>query len=451
MNSPVTNRRARRLLWSAALGAVLLPAMQVWAQPANRPLLTNQSGAKPNLMVALDNSGSMAFTYHESYNITDDNERVYCPSPYSRSSSTNSTTFNNGIGQDANVSAGPVYTCYQRVRISGNWVTQPRTDVAIEVRNWSAQRSADVNPVYYNPRVRYVPRVDGSGAALVPTDNVVWVSNQNSTSFRYTVLQRNLPPNDFRVYHSMYASDGVTRNFQGVVNTLAPTGFTNRYDLDYDTLRIPQHIPYTAATTLTPAFTYAYCSAIVTNGSGMDTGCSARTRVDVRYGDTATYTIPTPNNRSDCTNSVCTNAQEVANILNWYRYYSTRHLATNTAIGLALADTNASGQPNTPAKFDNELRVGYMQTNQNYAGPLTLPPGAGCPGDTVAGREAAQPRLGRQHRPVLLAQRHAAPGGNATAPRGGEGRELLQHGTRRHGKPLANVPGGVQRSRWRFE
>ena len=57
-----------------AIGAVLLPAMQVWAQPANRPLLTNQSGAKPNLMVTLDNSGSMAFTYHESYNITSDTE-----------------------------------------------------------------------------------------------------------------------------------------------------------------------------------------------------------------------------------------------------------------------------------------------------------------------------------------------------------------------------------------
>lgn len=386
MNSPVTNRRARRLLWSAALGAVLLPAMQVWAQPANRPLLTNQSGAKPNLMVTLDNSGSMAFTYHESYNITSDTEyqRRYCPAPYSRSSSGTLSTFNAGIGQEANYSAGPpaTYTCYQRISSSN---VQARTAVSLpytpdqSVWNWSGQRSADLNPVYYNPRVRYLPRVDGSGAALVPTDNVVWVSNQNSTSFRYTVLQRNLPPNDFRVYHSMYASDGVTRNFQGVVNTLAPTGFTSRYDLDYTTLRIPQHIPYTAATTLTPAFTYAYCSAIVTDGSGMDTGCSARTRVDVRYGDTATYTIPTPNNRSDCTNSVCTNAQEVANILNWYRYYSTRHLATNTAIGLALADTNASGQPNTPAKFDNELRVGYMQTNQNYAGPLTLPPGAGAP------------------------------------------------------------------------
>ncbi len=414
MNSPVTCRLVRRLLWSAALGALLLPAAQVWAQPANRPLLTNQSGAKPNLMVALDNSGSMAFTYHESYNVTDSNEyqRRYCPTPYSRSSSTTSTTFNAGIGQEANTTLGPpiVYTCYERLRISGTWVTQPRTAVAVpyspdqSILNWSAQRSAEVNPIYYNPRVRYLPRVDGSGAIVNPRDpllpatvpaserglnyNVVWVSNQNSVDFRYTVYQRNVAPSDYRIYHSMYADNAAapptgsaaTRNDQGHVNTLAPSGFTSRYNLQY-TLKIPQHIAYTAAPTAGPAttFSYAYCSNVVTNGLGQETGCGARTQVNVRLGDTATYTIPTPNNRTDCTANVCNNAQEVANILNWYRWYSTRQLATSTAIGLALADTDATGALNIPSKFDNELRIGYLPINQRYDGPLTLPPGSGAP------------------------------------------------------------------------
>ncbi len=414
MNSPVTSHLVRRLLWSATLGALLLPAAQVWAQPANRPLLTNQSGAKPNLMVALDNSGSMAFTYHESYNVTDSNEyqRRYCPTPYSRSSSTNATTFNAGIGQEANTTLGPpaVYTCYERLRISGSWVTQPRTAVAVpyspdqSVLNWSAQRSAEVNPIYYNPRVRYLPRVDGSGAIVSPRDpllpatvpasergltyNVVWVSNQNSVDFRYTVYQRNVAPSDYRIYHSMYADNAAapptgsaaTRNDQGHVNTLAPSGFTSRYNLQY-TLKIPQHIAYTAAPTAGPAttFSYAYCSNVVTNGLGQETGCGARTQVNVRLGDTATYTIPTPNNRTDCTANVCNNAQEVANILNWYRWYSTRQLATSTAIGLALADTDATGALNIPSKFDNELRIGYLPINQRYDGPLTLPPGSGAP------------------------------------------------------------------------
>lgn len=323
MNSVATIRFASRLFLSAALGATLLSAPQLWAQPANRPLLTNQSGAKPNLMVALDNSGSMAFTYHESYNVTSDTE------------------------------------------------TFARQD-------WSAQRSADVNPIYYNPRVRYLPRVNGSGVAQAIPNGAVWVSNQNSANFRYVLYQRNVAPNDFRVYHSMYADDGITRTFQGFLNDFAPGGFTSRYDLGY-ALRIPQHTTYTAASLTTPRFSYAYCSNIVTNASGQEIGCSASTRVNVRYGDNVTYTIPTPNKRTDCTANVCTNTQEVANILNWYSWYSNRQLATSTAIGLALADIDANGQPNSPSKFDNELRIGYMPINQRYNSPLLTPPGAGSP------------------------------------------------------------------------
>lgn len=415
MNSPVTTQIARRLLCSVALGAVLLPAMQAWAQPSNRPLLTNQSGAKPNLMVALDNSGSMAFTYHETYNVTDDFENVprrVCPGPFSNVNSATLATFNTGVGGEAIYNAGTAtYTCYERRRVGGNWVALVRTDVsvlaapAVTYFNRSAQRSSDVNPMYYNPRVRYLPRVDGSGAVIAPRDprlpatvpagerdaayNVVWVSNQNSANFRYTIYQRNVIPNDYRVFHSMYADstagappagNSATRNFQGHVNTLAPAGFTSRYNLTY-TLRLPQHIAYTvapAASTAT-AFTYSVCTDVLTNASGQEVGCGAQAQTEVRFGAATTYPIPTPNTRTDCTGNVCTNAQEVENILNWYRWYSNRQLATGTAIGLALADTDVNGVPNNPSKYDEELRVGYMPINQRYDSPLTTPPGAGSP------------------------------------------------------------------------
>lgn len=142
----------------AAIGT-MAAAPQLAAQPANRPLLTNQAGALPNLMISLDNSGSMAFNYHESYNVTDDTEyeKRLCPTPYSNRNSATLTTFNSGIGGEAIYSAGPTYTCYERVRISGTWTAVARTGVsqpyvpAEYVANWSAQRSADVNPLYYNP------------------------------------------------------------------------------------------------------------------------------------------------------------------------------------------------------------------------------------------------------------------------------------------------------------
>lgn len=375
----------------AAIGT-MAAAPQLAAQPANRPLLTNQAGALPNLMISLDNSGSMAFNYHESYNVTDDTEyeKRLCPTPYSNRNSATLTTFNSGIGGEAIYSAGPTYTCYERVRISGTWTAVARTGVsqpyvpAEYVANWSAQRSADVNPLYYNPRVRYLPRVNGSGTQIAPTDGAVWVSNQASAAFSYRLFQRNVSPFDLRVYHSMYASDGFTRNYQNVVNQDNPTGFTVRYSLGY-TLRTPQHIAYASATASSPAFTYAICTTVVTDGSGLETGCSARTQVSVRYGDTASYTIPTPHTRTDCSGNVCTNTQEVTNIMNWFRWYSIRQTATSTAIGQALADVNTNGALNSPAKFDDKLRIGYMPINETWAAPLALPPGAGAPVTTSRG------------------------------------------------------------------
>lgn len=424
MNSPATTRFARHLLWSVALSAVLLPAMQAWAQPSNRPLLVNQTGAKPNLMVALDNSGSMAYTHHESYNVTNDFENVQvrvCPTPYSNVNSTNLATFNAGIGGDAIYSGGTggTNTCYRRYWDGSAWRIEARTTwsvAAVPARtywNWSGQRSADVNPVYYDPKVRYLPRVDGSGVVITPRDpllpatvpaaergvgyNVVWVSNQISANFQYTVLQRNVAPSDYRIYHSMYVDNGSTRNSQGHVNDLDPTGFTSRYNLGPTALKIPQHIAYTATPAASPATTFSYtiCSNVVSNALGQQTGCGARTRVDVTPGAAATYAIPTPNTRTDCTANSCTNTQEVTNILNWYRWYSTRQLATSTAIGLALADTDVNGLPNDPSKFDTELRMGYMPINDTTIPNGTLGGNTNLAIQNTPGSPASVPTVSR--------------------------------------------------------
>lgn len=41
-------------------------------KPAQKPLLSVASGAKPNLMVTLDNSGSMGYSFHETYGVLAD-------------------------------------------------------------------------------------------------------------------------------------------------------------------------------------------------------------------------------------------------------------------------------------------------------------------------------------------------------------------------------------------
>ena len=57
----------------ARIGALLLlsvfSGLPAGAQPSQSPLLAAQSGAKPNLMISLDNSGSMAFNFHETYGV----------------------------------------------------------------------------------------------------------------------------------------------------------------------------------------------------------------------------------------------------------------------------------------------------------------------------------------------------------------------------------------------
>lgn len=282
------------------LAAMVAFSSALLAQPSQSPLLVGSAGAKPNLMIALDNSGSMAFPYHETYNVT-----------------TDGTTAGTGGG-------------------------------------WFAQRSAQVNSMYYNPRVTYRPRVGPDGNPLVPGDGIVFVSNQGSTGFQYQVFRN--AANEIRTTHSIYAVNPDVAGWPRIYNITGP--------------RIAQHTAFTAATVGAnpPAFTYAICNAVTIVG-GRETGCTAWTRTDIRPGNPVTVPLAAGANRTDCGATSCTSAQEITNILNWYRYYLFRAPAVATAIGQALANPD----------YDNRIRVGYSLINvRNDAtiGPNNLVPGA---------------------------------------------------------------------------
>src|SRR5690606_4953074 len=128
LNSPT-----RKWLTGCALWLMLLtPSAILWpthsaAQPSQRPLFVTSTGAKPNILVSLDNSSSMALPYPDDY----------------------------------------------RVPVAGDRAKDPA--------HFWAQRSSDVNPLYYNPRVKYEPRVDVNGRALPITDGIAFVSNEKGT------------------------------------------------------------------------------------------------------------------------------------------------------------------------------------------------------------------------------------------------------------------------------
>lgn len=279
-NHPST---AHRLI--AAL--LLLAGSAVTAEPTQRPLLVNTSGAKPNLMIALDNSASMSIPFPEKYNV--------------------------GSG---NTSSG----------------------------YWAAHRSAEVNHLYYNPRTTYSPRVDADGKPMAPTDGIVFISNQSSEAFTYRVFADTASPqpnSNYVIQHGSYANPPSYPNGWNQVSLETEPGYT------------PQHIAYAASDikSKTPAFTYAICSAISNTASNQQ--CTTWHTVDVKYGSSDPIVLPKNHRRTDCGPTSCTTAQEIQNILNWYRYYLYRMPATATAIGQALSDP----------RLNNRIRVGYLPIN----------------------------------------------------------------------------------------
>jgi len=297
--SQVPLARASMVRVALALTASLAAlTMESHSQPSQQPLLVNTSGARPNLMVTLDNSGSMAFPYADGYSMHDNGEKG--------------------------------------------------TDV------FAAQRSAEFNSLYYNPRITYRPRVDAQGKDLVPTDGIEFISNQSSAKFNYAVFS---PANKtldeltpLIIKHSSFE----------MVTAETPAGYQLAYSYPWDP-RDPgiDYIPYHRAyrdgqpnlsnDPIEP-FTYAVCTPL----SGI-AGCKNARLVTVDRKTTGAIPLPANSQRTDpgCTKDQCTAEAERTNIMNWYRYYLTRMAATQTALGLAFNDK----------RLDNTLRIGYLRIN----------------------------------------------------------------------------------------
>lgn len=253
----------------AAWATAMLPGGDALAAsaPSQVPLYSAVPGAKPNLMLALDNSGSMGYEYPDSYTLT------------------NSCKGNSG-----------------QVRINGDWRNCSGRNDDDRYYGWYSMRSSDFNPQYYNPAIRYLPRVNSDGSAQINTIN--FVDNQSSGQFNYSV----------------------------------PNG---NYSIDSGNDRFPL---YTEGSTGT--FTYVRC---------VGGNCSAanRTPVDITPTGPASIALPTTNNRTDCgvNATTCTHGKELENIRNWYFWYRNRSLAVGTAIGQALQS------------YENKFRIGYLQYN----------------------------------------------------------------------------------------
>lgn len=398
-----------------ACSLILFGSSGLWAAstptaPAQKPMLTASTGAKPNLMVTLDNSGSMAEPFHESYRVTSDTKATqsisktcdfsqgyygadgtkdgapdssnrckkisysstktssciskdtylesYVNAPLVEVLSTKYYTAkncpSNKIGTQSNYSR--VITSYRTITLTtaaaGQGVINNGLVWSAENSPWHAMRSADVNPIFYNPKFTYQTRVNADGSP-VASDSLVFISNQNNSSLDYCVNKTtgkryyNWRPGDFSS-KSNCENSGSTYSYD-------PTG------------RVPSIIEYTSTTASTPAFTWVSCAKVVYDTSGRETNCKVADMVveDIKPTRTTPITLPLDNRRTDCgTNATtCTAQQEITNILNWYRYYSYRADAVATSIGVALSNPD----------YREKLRIGYYNINEDGSANTLFP------------------------------------------------------------------------------
>lgn len=248
-----------------------------YATLADSPLYLT-SAVEPNIMFVLDDSGSMHWEI-----LPDDSIYSYFVFPRA------SEVYN---------SSGD-YSRYVPTFVDG-YVYSARI------------RSAQVNPLYYNPAITYRPWANADGTLMPNADPAAAYHNPHKTS----AGTRNLTANNTQTA----GWDSCT--------AAPPTGCT--YASESRTFYPAVYF------TLTGADPWAWGSY---------------TKTEIR-SSTASYTGEGRASRTDCTAGTCTYAQEIQNFANWYTYYRSRILAARAGIGHAFATQGTN------------MRVGFGAINK---------------------------------------------------------------------------------------
>lgn len=225
--------------------AIAVTALPSLAQVAQAPLLNRPNTVSPNLTLALDTSGSMGNSYIYQFGTID--------------------PFGNGP-------QGPATTTLARY-------------------------SPDVNRIYYDPRIRYIERINYDGSQQTP--NVPTVPAGPPATVVWEVYFRNSAV------------------------TSADTGATGEY-----------HNPYTPG-----------ASQAILNFPAL----SYPNQVTKGILSSALTKFPKFTARNDCLSATwCTSVEEAQNQSNWSKWYRTRAQMTVTGLGAAFQPINA-----------NSIRLGY--------------------------------------------------------------------------------------------
>lgn len=265
----------------AALILLLGSAQLVSAQggPAQFPLTSRDGGGvKPNIVLTMDDSGSMMFQHMP--------ETTIFVGSHSVASPVGSNSVRMDPGDDAYLSAFFV----------GTVAAQPGTSNYRQ----KLMRSPDTNTIYYNPEVRYRPWPLASGGRMA--------NSPVASAYR----------------DPMDPTGGGTVNLTNV--RVVDTTWCFR-DSRTDCSRNDE--------TYDPGL---YFRLKKSGGAYLDpTSASNYDQFSINSPSTTTYTKFS--GRTDCAGTVCTRDEERQNFANWFTYYRTRNLLARGSIGEAFAES----------------------------------------------------------------------------------------------------------------
>lgn len=263
------------------------------------PLQTGTS-ADPNVMMILDDSGSMHFEIMpDEYTLTAQGQWVWV----------------NNVGWVW--AGGTAYYVFPRADNVYGPSDYTNAVVTVDWNNPYARlaRSPQINSVYYNPSVTYTPWSPNGTQVFGPASTTCALHNPMRSGVG-AAFCRNLTVNN--------------TNFNG--NSWIRCTAANNCNFD------------TNNRNFWPATYFRY------NGGGI-WNINNYTQVTIQPA-TATYSGEGRDKRTDCTNGTCTYNQEIQNFANWYTYYRSRVLTARAGIGKAFFSQGTG------------LRVGFGAINK---------------------------------------------------------------------------------------
>lgn len=271
----------------AALMLAMLVGTAAMAQtaPSQNPLLSRDGGGvPPNIMLTMDDSGSMMFQHMPE-------ETVYVGA-YSVANPVGGNSVRMDPSDNATLSGFFIGTVAGRTG-SANW-------------RQKLLRSADTNTIYYNPEVRYLPWPVAAGGRMAPSSVAA-------------------APRD-----PMNPSTGGTVNL-----TDSRTITNNNLVWCYRTDSQSSCGTTSSGVAYDPGLYYR----LKKNASGAyldPTQASNYDEYSINVGSSFTkYTA-----RTDCAGTSCTQAEERQNFANWFTYYRTRNLLARGSLAEAFNDSS---------------------------------------------------------------------------------------------------------------